>query len=69
MHVLAILMSFQRHVTFLMIILICLQDNLSSPGVDKLLHFEIALINSSSENSFYLVIGLLGISSNNFMLI
>ena len=62
-------MRFLRHVMSLMIILRCLQDSLSSLEVDKLLHFNIALVNSSSENSFHFVISLFGISSNDSVLI
>ena len=50
-----------------MILLRCLYDNLSSPGVNKLLHFAIKLINFSSENSFHLIVGLLGVSSSKFV--
>ena len=49
-HILAILMSFLKHAMFLIILLKCLQDNLSSSGIDKLLYLAIELINSSSEN-------------------
>jgi len=45
MHTLAILIRFLRHTTPLMIILRCLQDSLSSPEIDELLYFNIALVN------------------------
>jgi len=61
------LMNFLRYTASLMILLRCLHDNLSSPGVDELLHFAIELINFSSENSFRLIVGLLGISSSKFV--
>ena len=54
---------------FLMINLICLQDSLSDLGINELLYFKITLVNSSSENGFHCVIGLLGISSSNSVLI
>ena len=69
MYILAILIRFWRYVAFLTINLICLQDSLFGPEVNELLHFKITLVNSFSENSFHLVISLLGISSSNFMLI
>ena len=61
------LMNFLRYTASLMILLRCLYDNLSSPGVDELLHFVIELINFSSEKSFHLIVGLLGISSSKFV--
>ena len=64
MHALAILISFLRYITSLTILLRCLYDNLSSPRVDKLLHFAIVLMNSSSENRLHFVTFLLGISSS-----
>jgi len=69
MHVSAILIRFLRYVIFLTIVLRYLQDNLLGLEVNKLLYFVIALVNSSSENSFHHVIGLLGVSSNKSMLI
>ena len=47
---LAILIIFFKHNLSLKICLRYLQANLSRPGVDKLLHLTIALVNSSSEN-------------------
>ena len=38
-----------RHVLFLMISLRCLHESLLGPGVDKLLHLETELMNSSSD--------------------
>ena len=67
--VLAILIIFQRHSWFWMMILIYLQDNLSGLGVDILLYFKIALLNSSSEKGFQLVVDMLGISSSKSMFI
>ena len=67
MHISAILINFLRHAISLTILLKCLHNNLSSPEVDKLLHFAIELMNSFSENSFHLIVGLLGISSSNFI--
>ena len=69
MHALAMLMKFLRHDVSLIIILRCFQDNLSGPGVDKLLHLVIELLNSSSKNSIHFVTGLFGISSNKSRLI
>ena len=69
MHALAILMNFLRHVASLTILLKYLHDNLSGPEVNKLLHFLIELVNSSSENDFHIVVSLLGISSSKLMLI
>jgi len=54
MHVLEILISFLKYVTFLTHLLTCFQDNLSSPGVNKLLHFVIfitCLLGISSSKS------------------
>ena len=61
-YVLAISMSFLRHATSLTHLLRCLQNNLSGPGVDELLHFVIVLVSSSSKNGPYFVTCLLGIS-------
>ena len=66
MQVLAISMSFLRHTISLTYLLRCLHNNLSSSGVDKLLYFAIALVNSSSENRPYFITYLLGISSSKF---
>ena len=49
-HTLAILMIFLKHTESLTMILRCLQDSLSEPRVDELLHFMIELINSTSGN-------------------
>jgi len=67
MHALAISMNFLRHVMSLTHLLRCLHDNLSGLGVDELLHFAIALVNSSSENGLHIVTCLLGISSSKSM--
>jgi len=63
------LMNFLRHAASLTIFLRCLHDNLSGPGVNKLLHFLIELINFSFENGFYIIVGLLEISFSKLMLI
>jgi len=47
-----------------MIALRCLQESLSSPGVETLLHLLIAIRNSSSENDGYEVNVLFGIFSS-----
>ena len=47
---LAILMILFRHLLFLRMILRWLHDNLSGPGVEKLLQLVIVLLNSSLEN-------------------
>ena len=49
-HASAILIILFRHELFLTIHLRCLQDSLLGPGVDKLLHLAIELMNSSLEN-------------------
>lgn len=64
MYVLVILINFLRHVAFLIILLKCLYDNLSGPGVNELLHYVIVFMNSSSENGLHFVTSLLGISSS-----
>ena len=55
-HKSAILMSFLRYMTSLMILLKCLHNSLFGPVVDKLLYLAIELTNSSSENSFQVVV-------------
>ena len=60
-YVLAILMNLLRHTLSLMIILRCLQDNLSGPEVDELLYFSTILMNSSFENKFQFMTSLQGI--------
>ena len=65
----AILMMFWKHISFWAIFLICLQNNLSGPGVNMLLHFKIALLNSSFKNGFQLVVGLLESSYRKFIYI
>ena len=62
MHVLAMLMNFLRHATFLRYFLRYLHDNLSSSEVDKLLYLAIALVNSSSEKKLYFITSLFTIS-------
>ena len=52
------------HSLFLIIFLRCLQDSLSSLGVEELLYFLMMLMSSSFEKGTYFVISLLGISSN-----
>ena len=65
MHILAILINFLKHAAFSTILLRCLyNNNLSRLGVDELLYFVIALMNSSSENGLYFITFLLGISSS-----
>jgi len=51
-YVSAMLISFLRHAMSLTILLKCLHNSLSGPGVDELLHSAIELLNSSSENGF-----------------
>jgi len=63
-HTSAMLMNFLRYAAFLTILLKCLYNNLSGPGINKLLHFLIELMNFSFEDGFHIIIGLLGISSN-----
>jgi len=58
----AILMIFFRHTTSFMMILRYLHDNLSGLGADELLHLQIALLNSASENRSYITDFLLGSS-------
>ena len=67
-HTLAILISLIMYSLFLMIFLICSQDNLSGPGVKELLHFSMALMSSSFEKETYFIISLSGISSNRLIL-
>jgi len=69
MHISAMLMNFLRHAASLTILLRCLHNNLSDSEVNELLHFLIELMNSSFENSFHIVVGLIGISSSKLMLI
>ena len=69
MHVSAILINFLKYTASLIILLKYFYDNLSGPEVNKLLHFTIKLINSSSKNSFHLIVGLLGISFSKLVLI
>ena len=61
-YVLVILINLLRHAMSLMIILRCLQYSLSSPRVNKLLHFSIGLMNSSFNNKFQIMTFLQGIS-------
>ena len=69
MYVLVMLIKFFKHVLLLMMALRCFQDNLSGPEVDELLHFEIKLLNSSSENAIHIITDLLRLSSNKSRLI
>ena len=55
-YILAILMKLLRYKVLLRIILRYLQDNLSSPEVNELLHLVIKLLNSSSKNGVHFVI-------------
>jgi len=56
------LMNFLKHAASLTHLLRCFYDNLSELGVNELLHFAIALVNSSSEKGFHFVVGLFMIS-------
>jgi len=56
MYVLTMLMKFLRYKQLLTMTLRYLHDSLSGPGVDKLLHLKITLLNSSSENSIHVMI-------------
>jgi len=69
MHVLVMLIKIFRHVLLLMMALRYFQDNLSGPEVDELLHFEIKLLNSSSENAIHIITDLPRLSSNKSRLI
>ena len=60
---------FLRHIVSLIHLLRYLHDKLSSSRVDELLHFVIALVNSSSKKEFYFIVGLLIISSSKSKLI
>ena len=66
MHTLAISINFLRHVASLTYLLRYLHDNLSGSRVNELLHFTIALVNSSSKKWFYFIVDLLIISSSKF---
>ena len=65
---LAISMNLLMYSLFLIILLIWLQVNLSELGANKLLHFAIVLISSSSENGAYTLVFLLGISFRSWKL-
>ena len=65
----AILIMFWRYMSFWIMILICLYDSLSGSEVNTLLYFEIALLNSFSKNSFWIVVSLLEISFSKSMFI
>ena len=65
--VLAISISLLVHSLFLVISLRCLQDNLSSPGVDKLLQPLMVLKSFFFEKETHVIISLLEISSNRLM--
>ena len=58
------LMNFLRHAASLTHFLRYFYDNLSRPGVNELLHFAIALVNSSSEKEFHFIVGSFVISSS-----
>ena len=53
-----------RHILSLTIALRCFQDNLSSSGVNELLHLAIVLLNSLAKRGFQVIVCLVGISSN-----
>jgi len=63
-HTSAMLIILFRHDLLLTILLRCIYDNLFRPGVDKLLHLAMELINSSSENGTHFINCLFEISSN-----
>jgi len=69
MHILVMFMKLLRHMLLLIITLRCLHDNLLGSRVNELLYFMIKLLNSSSENSIHIVIGLFRILSNKSRLI
>ena len=68
-HVSAILIIFFRYILFLMILLRCLYHNLFDQGVYELLYLLIELINSASENRYYVIVYLFLILSNKLVLI
>ena len=68
-HALALAISFLRNVMSLTHLLRFLHDDLSSPGVDRLLHLEMALTNSFSEKGLQFVTSLLKTSSSKSKLI
>jgi len=63
-HILAMSINLLRHSKSLIISLRCLQNNLSGPGVESLLHLYIAERNSLFEKGSHSVRILSGISSN-----
>lgn len=63
MHALVMSINFLKHVISLTHLLRCLHNNLSGSRVYELLHFIMALVNSSSENGLHFITCLLGISS------
>ena len=52
-----------RYALSLMIFLRCFHNNLSEPGVNKLLHLAIELVNFSSKKEIHIIGHLSGISS------
>ena len=68
-YMLAIAIIFLRYPSSLIHFLRCFHNNLSDLGANELLHFAIALINSSSKKGFHFIIGLLAISSSKSRLI
>ena len=66
MHALAISMNFLRQTVSLTHLLRCLHNTLSGSGIDELLYFAIALMNSSSKKGLYFSTGLLSNSSSKF---
>jgi len=56
--------SLEEHFLFLMIILMCLYNNLSGPEADELLYFSMACLSSFLENGYQGCFALADISSN-----
>jgi len=61
-YTLVILINLTMQLLFLMILLMCLQDNLFRPGVEELLHFSMVLISFSFEKGAHVLTFLPGIS-------
>jgi len=53
-----------KHISSLMITLKCFQDTLSGPGINKLLHLVIMLLNFSVEKEAHAIVGRVRISFN-----
>ena len=62
-HASVMLMILLRHTLSWMILLRCLHDSLSRPGVNELLYLAIELVNSFSEKGTHIIGHLFGISS------